>query len=42
MINDDKKNFENADTSTSVTFDIDVSPCPYVEVKKPGSLDVDY
>ena len=29
-----KKHSENADTSTSVTFDIDVWRCPYVKVKK--------
>ena len=29
-----KKHSENADTSTSVTFDLVVWPCPFVKVKK--------
>ena len=32
--NINKKHSENAGTSTSVTFDIDVRPCTYVKVKK--------
>ena len=38
----DKKHPENADTSTSVTFDLDMCPQPYVKVKKLMSLDVAY
>ena len=33
-INNNKKHSENADTSTSVTFDLLVLPWPFVKVKK--------
>ena len=37
-----KEHSMSADNSTSMTFDFDVSPRPYIKVKKAMSLDIVY